>query len=217
MADRDSRQGVAYHSPAIFEYMHRVHTHHGASLAKAFDAPGHHAMPAIQVGPAEGRLLRFLFQMAGVRKAVEVGTLAGFSAMEMALGMPDGGHLWSVEYDPKHAGVARENLAAAGLSARVTVLEGAGLDVLPTLVKHGPFDAVFIDADKPNYNAYGRWARDHLRSGGLLIGDNAYLFGRLLDDAPDARAMREFHEEAAAHFDTVCIPSPDGMLLGIKR
>jgi len=99
----------------------------------------------------------------------------------------------------------------------VTVVEGAGLDVLPSLEKHGPFDAVFIDADKANYDAYGRWAARNLRKGGLLLGDNAFLFGRLLEKSSEAAAMRRFHEEAALLFDTVCIPTPDGLLLGVKR
>jgi caffeoyl-CoA O-methyltransferase len=100
---------------------------------------------------------------------------------------------------------------------KVEVLVGAGLQVLPSLERHGPFDAVFIDADKENYDGYGRWAARHLRPGGLLLGDNAYLFGELLADDARAAAMRRFHEEAAAAFDTTCIPTPDGLLLGIRR
>jgi caffeoyl-CoA O-methyltransferase len=135
----------------------------------------------------------------------------------MARALPEDGHLWTIEFEAKHARVARENLAGAGLAAKVTVLEGAGLDVLPGLEKDGPFDAVFVDADKRNYDGYGRWAAKNVRRGGLLIGDNAFLFGRLLEDSPEASAMRRFHEEARAHFDTVCLPTPDGMLLGVRR
>jgi caffeoyl-CoA O-methyltransferase len=113
--------------------------------------------------------------------------------------------------------VARRSLADAGLGDRVEVLEGAALEVLERLAPQGPFDAVFIDADKGNYDRYGRWARHHLRPGGLLLGDNAYFFGRLLEDSAEAAAMRRFHEEAAQAFDTVCMPTPDGLLLGIKR
>ena len=89
--------------------------------------------------------------------------------------------------------------------------------MLPRLVRFGPFDAVFIDADKGNYDANGRWAAENTRPGGLLVGDNAFFFGRLLEDSPEAAAMRRFHEEARAYFDTVCLPPPDGMLLGIRR
>ena len=174
-------------------------------------------MPAIQVAPSEGKLIGVLIALAGARRVVEVGTLAGYSALRIAHALPAGGKLWSIEYDPRHAAVARRTIAEAGLSERVEVLEGAGLDVLARLTSEGPFDAMFIDADKGNYDRYGRWAREHLRTGGLLLGDNAYFFGRLLEDGPEALVMRRFHEEAAAHFDTVCIPTPDGLLMGIKR
>jgi caffeoyl-CoA O-methyltransferase len=94
---------------------------------------------------------------------------------------------------------------------------GAGRDVLPTLSVHAPLDVVFIDADKESYAHYGRWALEHLRPGGLVIGDNAYLFGELLIDSPRGRAMREFHEMVAAACESVCIPTPDGLVVGIKR
>jgi caffeoyl-CoA O-methyltransferase len=174
-------------------------------------------MPAIQLGPSEARLVELLLRIAGARKAVEIGTLAGYSAIRIARALGDGGQLWSVEYDPKHVAVARENLTAAGLSAGVTVVEGAGLEVLPSLEALGPFDAVFIDADKASYDAYGRWAARNLHPGGLLLGDNAFLFGRLLENSPEAAAMRRFHEEAARAFDTVCVPTPDGLLVGVKH
>ena len=95
---------------------------------------------------------------------------------------------------------------------------GPALEILPSLGPDAPFDAVFIDADKGNYDGYGRWAARHLRRGGLLLGDNAFYFGKLLDRGdPAAAAMRRFHEEAKDAFDTVCVPTPDGLLLGIRR
>jgi predicted O-methyltransferase YrrM len=174
-------------------------------------------MPAIQLGPSEGKALELLLRLAGARNVVEVGTLAGYSAIRAARALPADGHVHTVEFDPKHARVARENIAAAGLAEKITVHEGAGLDVLPRLVRFGPFDAVFIDADKGNYDGYGRWAAENTRPGGLLVGDNAFFFGRLLEDSPEAAAMRRFHEEARVPYDTVCLPTPDGMLLGIRR
>ena len=217
MADRDSRSGEAYFDSAILDWTARVHAGHDAALARAFDAPERHGMPAIQLGPSEARLVELLIRLAGARKAVEIGTLAGYSAIRIARALGDGGHLWSVECEPKHAAVARENLSIAGLVRRVTLVEGAGLDLLPALEAHGPFDAVFVDADKANYDAYGRWAARNLRQGGLLLGDNAFLFGRLLEESDEAAAMRRFHEEAARAFDTVCIPTPDGLLVGVRH
>ena len=169
------------------------------------------------VGPSEGQLLHLLLKLSGAKKVVEVGTLVGYSTIHMARALAPGGHLWSIEFDPKHAAIARDNIAAAGLSDRVTVVEGAGVDMLPTLEQHGPFDAVFIDADKVNYDRYGAWAMTHLRPGGIVLGDNSFLFGELLDESDRGRAMRAFHELVAKSCDSVNIPTPDGLVLGIKR
>ena len=81
----------------------------------------------------------------------------------------------------------------------------------------GAFDAVFLDADKERYPEYGAWAAEQVRPGGLLLADNAYFFGRLLEDTPAATAMRRFHERAGDHFDSVCLPTPDGLLVGVRR
>lgn len=217
MADIDSRSGTVYHSTEILSWVDGLHHPHDSALAYAFAAPERHGMPAIQVGRGEGVLIAMLLRLAGARRVVEVGTLAGYSTIHLARAVGPSGHVWSVEYDAKHAVVARDALQHAGVGERVTVVEGAGVDVLPTLDPNGPFDAVFLDADKVSYDRYGRWAAANLRPGGLLIGDNVFLFGRLLGDEDDARAMRRFHEEARAHFDTVCVPTPDGLLVGVKR
>ena len=214
MADKDSRTGVRYTTPAILDYVNSTHVAHDAGLARAFDVP--EGVPAIQVGPSDGRMLYLLAKLVGAKKIVEVGTLIGYSAIHMARALPPGGKLWTIEYEPKHAEIARGNLAAAGLT-NVEVIVGAGVDVLPTLAPHAPFDIVFIDADKVSYDFYGKWALDHLRPGGLVLGDNAYLFGELLDDSDRGRAMRAFHELVAASCDSVCAPTPDGLVIGVKR
>ena len=217
MADDTSRTGASYATHEVLDWLHRTHTAHDAGLQRAFDSPGISGLPAIQVAPAEGKLLQLLMRTIGARKVVEVGTLAGYSAIHLARGMLPGGHVWSCEFDPKHAAVARDNLAAAGVADRVTVIEGDGKATLASLEPHGPFDAVFIDADKQSYDVYGRWAARNTRPGGLLLGDNAFYFGKLTDDSPAAAAMRRFHEEAREHYDTVCIPTPDGLLYGVRR
>ncbi|MBV8759316.1 MAG: O-methyltransferase [Deltaproteobacteria bacterium] len=215
MADNDSRAGARYATPEILTYTQKIHAAHDAALAQAFAVPD--GIPAIQVGPSEGRLLYLLMKLVGAKKVVEVGTLVGYSAIQMGRALPADGHVWSIEFEQKHADVARKNIAAAGLAERVTVHVGAGRDVLPTLDKHGPFDAVFIDADKINYDHYGRWAVEHVRKGGLILGDNAYLFGELLEDSDRGRAMRSFHEQIAAACESVCAPTPDGLVIGIKK
>jgi caffeoyl-CoA O-methyltransferase len=203
----------------VLLYVERTHAAHDSALAAAFATPGEAGIPAIQVGPSEGKLLGVLLSLVQARKVVEIGTLAGYSALRMLQGMGPTGHLWTLEADPKHHALAVANIARAGCADRVTCVLGKALEHLDALGReHGPFDAVFIDADKGNYDQYGRFAAAHLRRGGLLLGDNAFFFGRLLEDNhPEAAAMRRFHEEAAVHFDTVCIPTPDGLLLGVKR
>ncbi len=219
MADPSSRAGARYATPELLDYVTRLHAPHDSSLLAAFDAPQRHGMPSIQVGPHEGKLLMLLLRLANARKVVEIGTLAGYSALCLARGLAPKGQLWTLESDPKHHAVASARIAEADLTDVVVhCLCGKARDLLDDLaVQHGPFDAVFIDADKGNYDHYGRWAAHHLRRGGLLLGDNAFYFGQLLDETPEAQAMRRFHEEALLHFDTVCIPTPDGLLLGIKR
>jgi caffeoyl-CoA O-methyltransferase len=215
MADNDSRAGTRYTTPHILEYVEGTHGGHDAALARAFALPAD--VPAIQVSPSDGRLIHILLRLVRARKVIEIGTLAGYSAIHIARGILPGGHVWTIDNDPRHAQLARANITAAGLSDRVTIVLGSALEMLPSLVKDGPFDAVFIDADKVNYDRYGSWALANLRPGGLVIGDNAYLFGELMDDKDDARAMRAFHELVAKACDSVCAPTPDGLVVGIKR
>ena len=217
MADSDSRKGMAYHAPEILDWVNRLHSPHDAVLSRAFETPARLGFPPIQVGPGEGKFLGSLLRLVHAERVVEVGTLAAYSAIWMARALPPGGRLWTVECDVDHANAARANFVEAGLADKVGIMEGRALDVLPTLDRLGPFDAVFIDADKENYPAYGSWAARNLRPGGLLLADNAFYFGRLLDEDPGAAAVRRFHEETLDAFDTVVIPTPDGLLLGIRK
>lgn len=217
MADNDSRAGAGYTRPDILRYLAEVHVADKGAFAEAFAAPDRHGMPAIQVGPSEAKTLGMLLRLIGARKVVEVGTLAGYSALHMARALPEGGKLWSLELEQAHAEVARQNVRGAGLSDRVEVLVGPALETLSSLTSQGPFDAVFIDADKGHYAEYGVWAADNLRPGGLLLADNAFFFGQLLSDSPDAASVRALHEQSRTAFDTVCIPTPDGLLMGLRR
>lgn len=215
MADPASRSGTTYGTAAILQHLDALHAAHDPALAAAYEAPERESMPSIQLGPSEGRLLELLASLTGARRAVEIGTLAGYSAIRLARGMGSDGRLWTIEHEPRHAEIARARIAEAGLDDRVEVVVGDGLEALGDLEARGPFDLVFLDADKGRYDQYGRWAYEHLAPRGLLIADNVYLFGRLLaDDDPEAEAMRRFHREAAERLDTVCVPTPDGLLLG---
>jgi len=216
MADPRSRKDYRYADDAISAFLAEVHTPHDEALQVAFEAHERHGIPPIQVGPAEGKMLALWLKAIGARKVVEIGTLAGYSAIWMARALPEGGKLWTIDNDPKHAEIARANLERAALSDRVEVCLGDGLEILDELTGEGPFCAVFIDADKARYDRYGRWAIANLRSGGLLLGDNAYLFGQLLEDDARGAGMRRFHQEAAAALESVCAPTPDGLLIARK-
>ncbi|MBW2224952.1 MAG: class I SAM-dependent methyltransferase, partial [Deltaproteobacteria bacterium] len=169
MADPGSRAGERYATPQILDYAARTHHPEDAGLSRAFDAPARHGMPEIQLGPAEGRFLEILLRLTHATKVVEIGTLAGYSALWMARALPPRGHLWTIESDPGHAEVAAEVVGEAGFGDRVTIIRDKASEVLPELSDSGPFCAVFLDADKGSYDLYGRWATDNLRPGGLLI------------------------------------------------
>ena len=217
MADPASRSGTRYADERILDYVERIHGAHVESLKQAFASPAREGLPSIMIGPSEGRLLAVLLSMVRAQRVVEVGTLAGYSAIHIAQALPATGKLWSIEVDPRHAQVARRNLQQAGLAERAEVLVGNAMLVLPALEEEGPFDAVFIDADKEHYDCYGDWSLRNLRAGGLILADNAYFFGNLLANSPAACAMRRFHEALSQRCDSVCIPTPDGLLLAVLR
>ena len=217
MADPNSRAGARYDTPELRAFVDGLHAPHDAALERAFRSPEVHGLPPIQVSAAEGKLLGLLLRLSAARTVVEVGTLAGYSAIRMARALPEDGALHTLELDPRHAEVARANFEAAGVAHKITLHLGSGRELLPTLSPLGPFDAVFLDADKEGYPEYVAWAAKNLRKGGLLLGDNSYFFGRLMDDHAAAAAMRRYHELTARDFDSVCAPTPDGLVIGIKR
>ncbi|MCW2954591.1 MAG: O-methyltransferase [Conexibacter sp.] len=170
-----------------------------AALAAA-DAAG---LPQIAVTPPQGKLLYLLARIHGARTILELGTLAGYSTIWLARALPAGGRLVTLEANPAYAEVARGNVAAAGLADRVEVRVGAALDTLPQLDAEGagPFDLIFIDADKDRYPDYLSWAIRLARPGSLIVGDNVVRGGALADDAEDeprALGARRFHELLAA-------------------
>jgi predicted O-methyltransferase YrrM len=137
-------------------------------------------LPAIDVSPAQGRLLALLVRIAGARRVLEVGTLGAYSTIWMGRALPADGRLVTLEAEPRHAAVARDNLARAGLSDRVTLMEGPAARTLPGL--DGPFDLVFIDADKPGNPTYLREAVRLSRPGTVIVLDNVVRGGRVAEE-----------------------------------
>lgn len=221
-------QDSAYRTKPLLDFVTAMVAREDAALKAIRETTVAKGLPPISVGPDEGRILHLLASMVGARRIVEVGTLAGYSACWLARALPEGGSLHTIEFDPKHAKVARENAAAAGLSAKITVHEGAGKAMLPSLEKYGPFDLCFIDADKTGYADYARWAVENTRSGGLVICDNAYLFGNLHRDdlprdhddypklAPMRAALRLLCDEKLFS-SCAMIPTGEGMAVAVRR
>ncbi|WP_304112540.1 O-methyltransferase [Mycolicibacterium bacteremicum] len=166
------------------------------ALRAARASTGPAGMPAIEVSPQHGRLLTLYARLAGVRRVLEIGTLAGYSTICLARGVGPAGSVVTCEYEPRHAEIARANLERAGVADRVEVMVGPALDTLPTL--QGPFDLFFIDADKENNPAYVEAAVGLARPGALIIVDNIARGGRVLDPAPDDR-------QAIAVRDTIAL------------
>jgi predicted O-methyltransferase YrrM len=157
-------------------------------------------LPEINVSANQGRLLRLLAEIAGARRVLEVGTLGGYSAIHLARGLPDDGELISLEIDEHHADVARNNIERAGLSDLVEVRVGDAHELLAALIENdeGPFDLVFIDADKGGYPDYLDASMQIVRPGSLILGDNTIRGGTVLDPQEQtARATREFNRRIA--------------------
>ena len=154
-------------------------------------------LPAHDVAANQGQLLALFMRMVGAKSVLEIGTLGAYSTIWMARELPPGGRLITLEADPLHARVARENITLAGLDKVVTLREGPALDSLATLADAAPFDVIFIDADKPNNPYYLQWALKYSRPGTLIIGDNVVRDGEVTNpNSTDARVqgVRRFIE-----------------------
>ncbi|MCO5051792.1 MAG: O-methyltransferase [Verrucomicrobiae bacterium] len=174
-----------------------------ATLEKVLAARKAADLPAIGVSATQGKLLQLLAQSHQARRILEIGTLAGYSTIWLARALPADGKLITLEFEPKHAEVAQANFNAAGLADRIQLRLGAALDTLPQLRAEGcgPFDFIFIDADKENYPAYWEWSLKLSRPGTLIVADNVVRNGALADPhSLDARvqAMRRMHEMMGA-------------------
>ena len=159
-------------------------------------------LPSIAVSPNEGKLLHLLARSHGAQRILEIGTLGGYSTIWLARALPPGGKLVTLEANPMHADVARSNIARAGLADRVEIRIGRAIDLLPRLESEraGPFDFIFIDADKPSNPDYLAWSLRLSRIGTMIIADNVVRHGEVLDAASNdasVRGIRRFSEMLA--------------------
>ena len=229
MANLETDKGHAYLNKDVIEWLSNLHAKENDAHKDALSYLNNsndilEGLPAIQISPLDGRLIEILCRLSNAKNVVEFGTLSGYSALWILKALPKDGHLWTVEFNPDHAKVARSVFNKAGLSEKVTIVEMSGVNSLSHLSSSGPFDVIFLDADKESYGLYADWAVDNLRKSGLLLGDNALLFGELLDDIENpnttnerVKGMRNFHKILSEKFVSTCLLTPEGMGVGLLK
>lgn len=197
------------------------------SLDAALKASTDAGLPAISVSPNQGKLLHLLALVQGAKNILEIGTLGGYSTIWLARALPAGGKLITLEFEPKHAEVAQANLARAEVADKVELRLGAALETLPQLARErkGPFDFIFIDADKENYPGYWEWALKLSRRGTVIVADNVVRNGEVIDPAskdPRVQAVRRMNEliaverrVSATTLQTVGSKGYDGFTLAV--
>ncbi len=188
---------------AVDDYFGSVLALDDAALDGALASSRDAGLPEIQVAPNQGRLLHLLARAMGAKRILEIGTLGGYSAIWLARALPEGGRLVTLEAEPKHAEVAKANLARAHVAHLVEIRVGPALETLPGLVAEGagPFDLVFVDADKPSLPEYLEWSLRLARPGTMLVFDNVVRKGGILDEASTdvaVRGTRRLFERLAA-------------------
>ncbi|MGD0540432.1 MAG: O-methyltransferase [Tepidisphaeraceae bacterium] len=188
---------------AVDRYFAELFAPSDPALDEALRTSAEADLPAIHVSPNQGKLLMLLAQARGARNILEIGALGGYSTIWLARALPKDGRLITLEAEPKHADVARANIARAGLGEVVELIVGRALDTLPKLVADGagPFDLIFIDADKQSLPDYFAWSLKLTRRGSLIIIDNVVRKGTVIDaasDDPSVQGVRRMNEMIAA-------------------
>jgi caffeoyl-CoA O-methyltransferase len=207
--------------PRLSSYLAGVYQPEDPVLREIRERSQRAGLPDIQVAGLDARHLEVLARLSGARRAVEIGTLGGYSGVSILRGMPPDGRLDTCEIDPAHARVAEESFELAGFGERARIHLGPALAGLRALEREGPFDLCFIDADKESYPRYLDWAARNLRRGGVVIADNVFLFGHLADEGPPGDAlgaMRSFHQRLAesGEFRATVLPTGEGLTVAVR-
>jgi predicted O-methyltransferase YrrM len=204
-----------------FEYIASHTQREDGFLRRLKDAARAAGIPPIWIAPEQASFTQILLRVARATEVVEVGTLAGYSAIVMARALPEHGRVRTIEIVPAHAEFARKWVAQSDVAGRVEVIEGAGMDVLKTFADDSA-DAAFLDADKKSYPLYLRECLRIVRRGGLIMVDNAFAFGELFAESPkdpEVSAVRSFNEHMAQveGLQSVIVPLGDGVWVGVRR
>jgi len=189
----------------VDDYINDLFIGSDAALDSALKASDDAGLPSIQVAPNQGKLLMLLARAQNARRILEIGTLGGYSTIWLARALPRDGRLVTLELEPKHATVARANIARAGLAEKVDVRGGPALESLKKLVaeKHEPFDFVFIDADKTGYPDYLTWSLKLAHRGTMIIADNVVRDGAIADTKSEDRSV-----QAVRHMNAMLAKEP---------
>ena len=194
-------------------------------LKEVRERSAHSNIPLIQVNDMDGLHIELLIRMSNAKKVVEIGTLAGYSGICIARGLQKGGVLHTIEIDQKHANVAAESFKKADVSHMIKQHVGPAIQILNTIENEGPFDAIFIDADKISYPQYLTWAEQNLKVGGIIIGDNTFAWGHIYENdlkdeelAKSVKALREFNSRVANNpkFRATIFPTGEGLTVAVK-
>jgi caffeoyl-CoA O-methyltransferase len=217
-------KGFGQASEALAAWAESVYAPEDAVLREIRERSAAAGLPPIEVGRFDGLHLEVLARACGPRVAVEIGTLGGYSGVCLLRGMGTAGLLHTIEREPRHADVARRSFELAGVAARARIHVGPAAERLRELEREGPFDLVFVDADKLGYPAYLAWAEANLRVGGVLLADNTFGFGHVHEERPAVEsaeamaALRGFSERLAhgGRFRATMLPTAEGLSFGVK-
>jgi len=208
-------------APELCEYLLKLSYKPDAFLDSLNEAAQKADIPPIRIAKEQGAFIQVLLRCTNAKKVLEIGTLAGYSAIVMARALPTDAHLLTVEYSKKHADFAQEWVRKSNCSNKIQVLNQSGLDAFKSLSDNS-FDAIFIDADKQNYMNYVNESKRVLKRGGLLMVDNAFAFGEILDTNSidkSVKAIQAFNQWFAQQeaFEKTIAPIGDGMWLAYKN
>ena len=207
-------------------YLNSVFSHEDQMLRRIREHSQKENVDYMQISAYEGRILQFLCQALKVKKVIEIGTLYGYSSLMIARALPSDGELFTLDLSQQRQQAAKALMQNESDAKKIQFIPGQALDSLKKLENKGPFDMVFIDADKPSYLDYLHWSNQHLKSGGLLAADNTFLFGAVYGepsresvDAHSVKVLKAFNQEVAngGLYVSTLIPTAEGLTVGIKK
>jgi len=209
------------YNDSLSEYVTKLFANEDEALQIVRETTPKLGLPNISITPEEGRFLQVLVQACGANKALEIGTLGGYSGTWIARGLPPNGKLITLEIDERHAEVARNHFKLAGVDSKVDIRVGDAHQTLKTISTEGPFDFIFIDADKTGYVTYFEWALENVRPGGVITAHNIFRKGGILDDnSSDERIVATQalirRVTAETSISSTVYPAGDGTLVSVK-